>query len=111
MELSLFAVLLALGIVLIILGYWTKEGAYSLLGFSFLFILGVWVLLPGNLEVNTGTNTTYTYLNSTLQSTAEVATTTRFNDNVSRFFGLWLTICGAVGIAITTAEIKRGIPK
>lgn len=110
MLLALFITFLSLGLLLIFLGYYSKESVYSFMGWSFLFFLGASILLPGNLEYQTGTNTTttYTYSNSTLSNT--IITETRVQTNLtgtsSHFFGFWLTFLSVAGIAISLSEVQ-----
>lgn len=61
MILALFIVILAAGLILAALGYYTEEGSYSLIGFLIIFLLGLWILIPGDLQIKTGSNTTTTY--------------------------------------------------
>lgn len=113
MLLTLFTIFLSLSLVLIVLGYYSKEGVYSLIGSATLFFLGATIVLTGNLQYETGTTTTttYSYINSTLATTSEVAVTntTNFNDTSSRLLGFWLGLLGAFAVAINIFEI-RGLP-
>ena len=108
MQLALLGLLLSIAISLIFLGYYSKERAYSLVGFSFLFIIGFWALMPAGIEYSTGATITYNYDNTTLTSTTITDTNTTINDNLIRFFGVWIAALGAIGVAINVAEIKRG---
>lgn len=113
MLFALFVTLLALSLVLIALGNQTKEGVYSLIGFSLMFILAAWIILPGNLELPNGQtiNTNYTYNNiTTLTDTysTETPSYVAYNDTSSRVIGLWLALVSIAGFAISVNEIKRG---
>jgi hypothetical protein len=108
--LGLFVVLIGLGLFLVWLSYYSKEALYSLVGFTFIFILGLWTILPGNLQLQTGENisTSYSYTNGTLTSANEVNVYnyTSVQDSTSRFFGIWLCVLSACGFAVTLFEIK-----
>jgi hypothetical protein len=110
MLLTLFTIFLILSLGLIALGYYSKEGVYSLVGSATIMLLGATILITGNLQYETGstTTTTYSYINSTLATTSEVAVTntTNFNDTSSRLLGFWLGLLGAFTIAINIFEIK-----
>ena len=125
MDLTLFFGLEALGLLLVFLGYFSKERAYSLIGFSFLFVLGSWVILPGQLEIKTGETEAYTYLcysclgssvpglpgnETTISSIITTYNTTPWKDGNSKFFGIWQSVLAAVGFAISLIEVRRGTP-
>jgi hypothetical protein len=61
MLLALFIVILAISLLLIGFGEYTKEGVYSLGGLLFLFLLGLTTLLPGNLTIPNGEQVNFTY--------------------------------------------------
>ena len=109
MNITLFFGLEALAVILIFLGYYSKERAYSFLGFSFLFILGSWVIIPGQLTTITGETKTLTYTNSTLTSEITTYSQTPWNDNTTRFFGIYTALLGAIGFGISLVEIRRAI--
>lgn len=111
MLFTLFIVFLVAGLLLIFLGYYSKESAYSLIGWGFLFFLATNVLLSGNLEYYTGAtiNSTYAYnANNTITSSSII--TTNNYDNLTganaRFFGLWLLMSSIAGIAISLSELQ-----
>ena len=108
MQLSLLSLLLTIAISLIFLGYYSKERAYSLVGFSFLFILGFWSIMAGGIDYNTGATISYSYDNSTLTSTTITETTQNINDNIIRFFGVWMSVLGVIGVSINVAETRGG---
>lgn len=128
MILILFVILLAISLILVGLGYFTKEGTYYMLGFAFIFILGTFVILPGNLEVPSGSTTTYNYTcgccqegrftnstcdNSSLIISSETITPTytSMDSFLTHFFGFWISMLGIVGFIISLGDIKRGVPK
>lgn len=55
MILELFAVLLALSLIGVFLGYYTDDSYYAFVGLTFLFLLGI-VLLSGTVEYEIGEN-------------------------------------------------------
>jgi hypothetical protein len=61
MLLALFLVILAISLALIWFGEYTEEGVYSLGGLLFLFLLGLSILLPGNLQIPNGEAVNYSY--------------------------------------------------
>jgi hypothetical protein len=61
MLLALFLIILAISLLLIGFGEYTKEGIYSLGGLLFLFLLGLTVLLPGNLTIPNGETVNLSY--------------------------------------------------
>lgn len=112
---ALFWGILAFAISLVFLSYFARESLYSLVGFGLLFVLGFWILLPGNLQYENGTTvqTNYTYTNATLVQTTETSllSYSNFNDTSSHFFGFWLGLFGAFGIFLSLVEVKRVFKK
>lgn len=120
---ALFWGFLALALALVFLSYFARESIYSLSGFGIIFILGFWILLPGNLQLETGMakTTNFTYSNGTLVSSLETSTPTYSNfDNsagtffgvsLSHFLGFWLGILGALGSFISLTEVRRVFKK
>lgn len=114
MILNLFLVFIGISLVLIIVGL-TKpsESAQAIIGFLFLFLLSVGVLLPGNLQYPSGmiTNTTYTYVNaSQINMTSEITTYQYDNfedEKGASGFGYWLAIASAVGMAGVFYSLKN----
>lgn len=110
MLLSLLVVLLGIATALVFLGYYSKERAYSLVGFSFFFILGFWSIMAGGIDYASGELHNYTYTANDTINTIEITDQyTNVTDNTTRFFGVWLALFGALGAAITTAEIRKGV--
>lgn len=118
--LTLFCILASLGVLFIFLGYYSQESAYSLIGFAFLFWLSAFILLPGNLEIKTGENTTYAYVcydcnngriyengtQITVSNKVIIDNYAPIDDTAAHFFGFWLLFVSIVGIAISLTEIK-----
>lgn len=65
--------------------------------------------MDAGLDYKTGETTQYNYINNTLTNSTITYNNTTKNDNITRFVGVWLAMTGAIGIAITTAEISRGV--
>jgi len=112
MILNLFIVLISISLILIIIGLVKHtESAQAIVGFTFLFLLS-FVLMDGNLEYETGTNTTTDYIynvNGTVDNTLEISnkTFTNFDDDNSFKMGLYLAIVSAVGFAGTLWGLKN----
>lgn len=90
-----------------------SESSQAIIGFFFLFLLGV-VLVNGSLEYKTGenTNTTYQYFNSSslqINNTIEYKTDiyNNFNDTTSHRFGYFLSIASAIGMIGVFIGLKR----
>lgn len=111
MIVQIFLILVAISVFLICLGHYTKETAYSLIGFFFLFLLSATIIIPGNLQYETGENTTqtYNYINGSISTINEISTNkyTDFNSSSARWFGIWLTVISSLGMAITGVDIKK----
>lgn len=113
MILALFVTLFILALVLVIIGLTRPlESAQAIVGFVFIFLLSTGVLLPGNLQVQTGaqTNTTYGYdsqslVNSTVQDISY--SYENFDDSSSRQFGLYSAIASVVGFVGVLVGIRR----
>lgn len=58
MIVEVFLILLGVSLVLLLTGYAVKEASFSIIGLTFLFVLSSGVLIPDNLEIQTGLNTT-----------------------------------------------------
>ena len=124
MILGLFIVFLCLAGLFVFLGEYSKESLYSLIGFFIIFILGLYVLVSGNLEYQTGytSNTHFEYVNQTggnpsqtafnvLHNQTEIETIdySYFSDDTSHLFGFILTLLGGFGIALSLFGINIGI--
>ena len=111
MILSLYIVLIAISLILIIIGLAKPtESAQSLIGFFFLFLLS-FVILNGNLEYETGAdiNTTYGYTGDSVVSTAQTITNNyaNFDDTTSHRIGYYLALASAIGFIGVIVSTKR----
>jgi hypothetical protein len=123
MLLTLFIVFIGLSLLLVFLGYYSKESLFSIIGWSFIFFLSIGILIPGNLEYKTGTNEAYTYMcyecignsipgmatdNSTITLSSIIITDqlAKYDGTSSRFFGIWLMFTSIAGIAISLSEVQ-----
>ena len=102
MILSLYAFLVFVSLVMIVLGLARpNESAMAIIGFTFLFLLS-FILMNGNLEYETGSNTTSTFayddtgmINESSQNV--VYTYNEFNDSTSRRLGYYLAFVSVIG--------------
>lgn len=111
MILTLFIVLLFLGLIALGIGYATGERYHALVGFVFLFLLST-VILTGNLTYQSGSVevTTYTYQATVLQNTTHTISDTYvpFADKYSHTFGYYMAIItGFGGIMLFFVEKKE----
>jgi hypothetical protein len=112
MLLTLFIIILTIAVLLIAFGELTKEGVYSLGGLLFLFLLGITILLPGNLQIPNGDNVTITTNEITGVTTATVIPIqTDFSDTLSHSMGVWISLISIFGFAIKLGQIKAGFNK
>ena len=97
MILELFIVLIAVALVFIGLGLWKEEmRVFGIIGCLFLFLLGVYVVMPNSLEVRSGSN--ITDMGGGLTTTAYVYTP--YNDVTTHYVGYFLSIVGVLGILL-----------
>ena len=112
MILSLYVILVGIAVILILIGLLKpEESAQSLVGFLFLFLLSI-ILLNGNLEYETGINTSLNLnydVNGTLTSTDQIVSYTYedFSDTTSHRIGYYLAIASAVGFCGTLFSIGK----
>lgn len=110
MIITVFVIMATISLFLISLGYFVNESVYPIIGFFFLFLLSISIIIPGNLEYQLGENVTqnYTYQNATLHSINEIHMNTyeKFDSPSAHWFGVWLSVISGVGIAISLVEIK-----
>ena len=118
MILWLFALLIALSLVLVVIGLSNSdESAAAVIGFSFLFYLAI-IMMTGEVAIKTGENISidYTYQNDSgvelLGSTSQISVDnyTTFNDTHSQWFGRFLaagSIAGFVGVMIGLKGKKK----
>lgn len=114
MDLVLFCVFVAISFVLVGLGFYRSEHAeLPLVGFFFLFLLSL-LLIGGNVDYLSGTQTivSYNYTNSTLTSSTETVINSyspiQISGDYSHWFGFYLAIASAVGMIGTFLGIRRG---
>lgn len=106
MILTLFIVLMLIALSLIIISILTKEGVFSIIGFIFIFFLSVFVFMPGNLTIPSGSNVNLTISGSSVTGTI-TDSYTDFNDTTSQWFGRWLAIISAIGLVLSLIEYTR----
>lgn len=91
MILELFAILMAISLVLVGFGYWLHVPLLGVIGFVFLFVLSVFIILPVNVQVKSGeianvtgniTTTTYIYAS--------------YNDQTTHYFGYFMAVLSGV---------------
>jgi len=108
MFLEVFILLLAIGLILLGLGYAVGEASFSIIGLAFLFVLSSGILIPNNLEISSGEtiNTTYSYnASNTLINTIEVNNDT-YTNPTTRFYGIWLAIIAGAGFFFIWNDTK-----
>jgi len=111
MLLTLWALFTAIGMILIIIGFFRPEHtAQGLVGFLFLFFLS-FPILNGELEVESGHNTTTTFtydpdLNNTLLSTDAVLQY-QYTKYSSHNFGYYMAVASALGFVVLIASIRK----
>lgn len=96
MILELFIVLLILALVFIGLGLYSEDlRSFGIIGCLFLFLLGVFIILPNNLEIKSGSivNTTGGVSDITYQYVV-------YNDVTTHYVGYFLSIVGVLGIIL-----------
>lgn len=95
MILELFIVLIAIALVFIALGLYSNElRMFGVIGCLFLFLLGVFIILPTSLEIRSGSNITDLGAGVTQVDYSYVA----YNDQTTHYVGYFLSIVGALGI-------------
>lgn len=111
MILALFVTLLLLGLALVVLGLSKpSETAQAMVGFSFLFLLGI-ALLNSGIDYQSGAiiQTNYTYSDNQVISTNQTITyvySTEFEDDT--YWGMWLAIGSAIGFVGTLFSYTKG---
>ena len=95
MILELFIVLIVIALVFIGLGVYSSEmRVFGIVGCLFIFLLGIFVILPNSLEVRSGSN--ITELNATTSQTTYNYVV--YNDYTTHYVGYFLSIVGMLGI-------------
>jgi len=111
MILTLYVVLAAVSLVLIVVGLVRpSESAQAVVGFTLMFILSM-IILGGGLEYQKGVsiNTSLTYTGDDITSIDQEVNNeyTAFNDATSHTVGWYLTIASVIGLAGVFWSIKR----
>lgn len=110
MLLTLFGMLLAVSLVLITLGLYKPEHTeLSLIGFVFLFLLSIHIILGTGLTYQTGQIETYSYDNTTL---ANITITDSYSPitlggNLDHLFGYYLAVLSVIGFLGVMTSYKR----
>lgn len=111
MILSLFAVLAAIALLLVIIGFvFTSHTELSIVGFALLFILSVILLNGGLVYVDGSTvNTTVSYSGSNPTNTYQVITDTYtpFDDASSHRIGWALSVISVTGVVGVFWSLRR----
>lgn len=95
MILEVFIVLIVIALVFIGLGLYSGElRVFSIIGCLFLFLLGVYIILPNNLEVRSGSTITDLGGGVTSASYDYVV----YNDVTTHYVGYFISIIGFLGI-------------
>lgn len=95
MILELFIVLVVIALVFIGLGIYSEEmRVFGIIGCLFLFLLGVFIILPNSLEVRSGSTVTDLGGGVTDVSYEYVV----YNDVTTHYVGYFLSIIGFFGI-------------
>lgn len=104
MILELFITLVFIALVFIGLGLYSDDmRAFGIIGCLFLFLLGVFIVLPYNLEYRSGS--TITDLGG--GNTSQVYTYNDYNDNTTHSVGYFLAIIGALGVFLLPIIEKK----
>lgn len=91
MILELFALLVGISLLLVGFGYWLHVPLFGVIGFTLLFILSVFIILPNSLEIESGV-----VMNVSGNSTTATYVYTNYNDTTTHYFGYFLAILSAV---------------
>ena len=112
MLLTLFILLGIIALFLIVWGELTKESVFNIVGWIFLFLLSIQVLLPGNLIYPSGNTeqVEYSYdgmglIKYTISS--NIITYDSFNDSDSVWFGRYLAIISIIGFILGLISVRR----
>ena len=91
MILELFALLIGICLVLAGFGYWLHVPIFGVIGFTLMFTLAIFVILPNNVEVQSGT-----VMNVSGNITTTSFTYAKYNDTTTHYFGYFLAVLSAV---------------
>ena len=108
MYLTIFIILLSLSLILIFLGYFTKEPNFTviLVGWTFLFTLAL-VLIPSTPEAIEYISGETAFTNATNYTT----TTNNYTEYESNTFGVYLAIVAFLGFISTIFQLKSDFPE
>jgi hypothetical protein len=94
-----------ISVALVIIGIWTGESVYSLIGFIFIFFLSVFVFMPGQITYYSSSD-----LNITVSGTSISGSITdnysSFDDSTSKWFGRWLAIISVIGFVMSLMDVR-----
>jgi len=102
MLITIFTVLIALSLLIVIIGFWKKNDVMKLTGFLLMFLLS-FTLIGNNLEYQTGYNSTtnYTYnemsKNGTLLSESTITNFNYSSYEGTKTYGIYLVILSILG--------------
>jgi hypothetical protein len=110
MNITIFVILMALSVVVVLMGYFTGDEPYLPVGLFFLFLLGL-ATLTAQVEYESGTavTTNYTYSGSTVtQTDSDITYTyTAWNDTASHWVGWSLCVLSFAGIGLSLFHLKN----
>jgi hypothetical protein len=103
---NIFALFLIVSIAFVIYGHIGKVQILSLIGFTFIFILGVLLMSSGiNYQVGETITTTYNYNNDTLVSDTQTMTI-EYDGFTHKTFGFYLAVLAGFGFAWIFLDYK-----
>lgn len=105
MILELFGVLAAIALFTVWFGYYTNEGVYTLVGLTFLFLLGMHLMVTG-LSYETGYTESSVVTGNTTNNTV-ANTYGSFEGEASHWYGFLLAALGAGGFAFVWGIGRR----
>ena len=106
MILDLFGVLIVIALFFVWFGYYTREGVFTLVGLTFLFLLGVHLMTTG-LTYSVGA-----IENATVSGNSTITTITTqydsFSGDSSHWYGFLLATIGAAGFGFIWFINRKG---
>lgn len=118
MILELYVTFVALSLVVLALGIIFGENMFSFVGLFFLFLLGNSLLFNGiDYPSSDAINTSYNYVNGTIQSTASTVTYqySNLDDDMTWWFGFLLALTSGFGLGYilftTNQDFKKRYEK
>lgn len=95
MILELFIVLVAISLVFIGLGLYSQElSPFSIIGCLFLFLLGIYIILPNNLEIRSGS----TLVDDGSGNYTSTYNYVAYNDVTTHYVGYFISIVSMLSI-------------